>query len=183
LADRAQHLGGGILAGITQLAVGGSFCLALQRNGVIWAWGQNSYGQLGDQTFTNRTGAVAVNIPLYDHQIDKIVAGSYHGMAHSDYDGRVYAWGYNGYGTLGLPPGYPVNNKLPVGLPLCSDPGPPAYCDASTNITDLGAGSFFSFLIRANASERKVFGVGDNQNGQLGLNHYMNQTRPVLTNF
>jgi alpha-tubulin suppressor-like RCC1 family protein len=182
-AGKAQMLGGDQLAGITQLVVGGSFCLALQRNGVIWAWGQNSYGQLGDTTFTTRTGAVTVNIPLYEHQIDKIAAGSYHGVAHSDYDGRIYVWGYNGYGALGLPPGYPISNTTPVGLPLCSDAGPPAYCDATTNITDLGAGSFFTFLIRANAWDRKGFATGDNQAGQLGVNNYTTQTRPVLTSF
>lgn len=115
-----------------------------------------------------------MHIPLNDHQIDKMAAGSYHGVAHSDYDGRVYVWGYNGYGALGLPPGYQVNNPLPVALPIS---------DATSNITDLGAGSFFSFLIRANTSDRKVFATGDNQAGQLGLNNYMNQPRPVLTNF
>jgi alpha-tubulin suppressor-like RCC1 family protein len=171
-ADKAQMVGGFILGGITQVVTGGSFCMALQRNGVIWAWGHNSYGQLGDTTFTTRTGAVAVHIP--DHKIDKIAAGNYHGVAHSDYNGRIYVWGYNGYYALGLPPGYPVNNPAPIALPVS---------DATSNITDLGAGVFSSFLIRANATERKIFGCGDNQSGQLGLNHYMTQTTPALTSF
>jgi alpha-tubulin suppressor-like RCC1 family protein len=173
-ADKAQMLGGGLLAGITQIAAGGQFCLALQRNGAIWAWGYNGYGQLGDATPTTRTGAVTVHIPLYDHQIDKIAAGAYHGLAHSDYDGRIYAWGWNGYGALGLPAGYPVTNTQPVAVPVS---------DGTSNITDLGAGNYFSFLIRANQTERKVFGTGDNQSGQLGLNHYMTQTTPALTSF
>jgi alpha-tubulin suppressor-like RCC1 family protein len=117
-------------------------------------------------------GAVVTTIPLYDHQIDRIAAGSYHGMAHSDYDGRIYAWGYNGYGALGIPPGSPV--YTPVALPVS---------DATSNITDLAAGNFFSFLIRANASECKIFATGDNQSGQLGLNHYMTQPTPALTGF
>ena len=75
----------------------------------------------------------------------------------------------------------PSKDVIQVGRP--SDAGPPAGCDGSTKITDLGAGNFFSFLIRANASERKIFATGDNQSGQLGLNHYMTQTTPALTSF
>ena len=160
------------LGGITQVVTGGAFCMALQRNGQIWAWGHNSYGQLGDKTFTTRTAAVQVPIP--GRKIDKIAVGGYHALAHSDHNGRIYVWGYNGYGALGLPPGYPVSNSTPIALPVS---------DATSNITDVGAGVFTSFLIRANATEQKIFGCGDNQSGQLGLNHYMTQTTPDLTSF
>jgi alpha-tubulin suppressor-like RCC1 family protein len=168
---------GGVLGGITQIAAGGSFVLALSRDGVIWAWGNNGNGQLGNGDTTIRTGATPVAIPWptgQPNRIDKIAAGSNHALAHALDDGRIYVWGYNGYGQLGLPPGSPVNNPWPIAMPVS---------DGTTNITDVAAGSFFSLLIRANASERKIFGLGDNQSGQLGVNDYIQRNSPTLTYF
>ena len=34
----------------------------LKQNGSVWAWGSNSYGQLGDGTTTNRSQAVQTDI-------------------------------------------------------------------------------------------------------------------------
>jgi alpha-tubulin suppressor-like RCC1 family protein len=169
---------GSVLPGITQVVAGGSsFCLALARDGVLWAWGANGSGQLGNTTTTSSMAAGPVHIPWHQgsrNHIDKIAAGSSHALAHARSDGKIYVWGYNGWGQLGLPPGYPVNNPTPTALPVS---------DGTANITDVAAGSAFSLLIRANSTERKIFGMGDNQSGQLGLNHYMTQTQPALTSF
>lgn len=174
-AVKAVMDGGSQLAGITQVVAGGTFCLALQRNGVIWAWGYNAQGQLGDTTYTLRRAAVAVHIPLCDgkiNYIDKIAAGSYHGLAHSGCDGKVWVWGYNGYGQLGLPPGYPVYNPAPIAL-------------AEPNIIEVAAGNFFSLITRAipYQSERNILGFGDNQSGQLGVGDRTTRTTPALTQF
>ncbi|MCL2707022.1 MAG: RCC1 domain-containing protein, partial [Dehalococcoidia bacterium] len=34
---------------------GNNYSLALKSDGTVWAWGGNSYGQLGDGTTTNRS--------------------------------------------------------------------------------------------------------------------------------
>ncbi|HEX9065534.1 MAG TPA: hypothetical protein VF843_10525, partial [Streptosporangiaceae bacterium] len=39
--------GKGFLTGVTALAAGGKFSLALRGDGTVWAWGQNNTGQLG----------------------------------------------------------------------------------------------------------------------------------------
>jgi alpha-tubulin suppressor-like RCC1 family protein len=166
------------LPGVTQVVAGGSsFCVALARDGVIWAWGNNGSGQLGNGDTTSRMVATPVAIPYYlnaRNHIDKIAAGSYHALAHARDDGQIYAWGYNGWGQLGLPQPAPVNQVWPT---------PMAACDGTTNITDLAAGYYFSLMTRANSTERKIFGVGDNQSGQLGVNDYVQHNQPTLSNF
>src|SRR5258708_88843 len=48
------------LSGVVAIAAGGSHVLALKGDGTLWAWGDNSYGQLGDTTTTRRTSPVQV---------------------------------------------------------------------------------------------------------------------------
>ena len=36
------------LSNIIAIAAGGDHCLALSRNGTVWAWGNNDCGQLGN---------------------------------------------------------------------------------------------------------------------------------------
>jgi alpha-tubulin suppressor-like RCC1 family protein len=49
------------LSGITAIAAGGYHALALQGDGgIVWAWGDNSEGQLGDGTTTNRSTPIRV---------------------------------------------------------------------------------------------------------------------------
>lgn len=52
--------GNNYLTGITAIAVGGNYSLALKNDGTVWAWGWNLYGQLGDNTTTNRSLPVQV---------------------------------------------------------------------------------------------------------------------------
>ena len=54
------------LEGIVAIDVGNSHNLAFKRDGTVWSWGANYYGQLGDSTFTARNKAVQV------HGIDNI---------------------------------------------------------------------------------------------------------------
>jgi alpha-tubulin suppressor-like RCC1 family protein len=85
-----------------------------------------------------------------------IAAGSAHCIARSVADGKVYGWGYNGYGQLGV--GSANVAQYP---PVAMSAGP----DAMNNITELAAGSNFSLMTRY--TDRAVFGAGDNQSGQL----------------
>lgn len=76
--------------------------LALKGDGTVWAWGDDSYGQLGDGT-PETSGCYCSAAP---HQVvgltgvAAITAGSYHSLALRS-DGTVWAWGADGTGALG----------------------------------------------------------------------------------
>jgi alpha-tubulin suppressor-like RCC1 family protein len=153
---------------IVQISCGGSrFCLALRNDGTVWGWGANGTGQLGLGNTTSRSYATQI---LNFSKIDRIAAGMYHSVAHSWGDRRVYAWGYNGYGQLGRA-GAPVIQNSPYPM----DAGPHNMAE----ISDVAAGGYFSLMLRGR--DGKVFAVGDNQSGQLGLNDTSARNVPHLT--
>ncbi len=80
----------------TALAAGGSFSLALEKEGTVWAWGENKHGQLGDKTVFNKYEPVRVGTL---RGASAIAAGEYFGLALVE--GKVFAWGANEYGQLG----------------------------------------------------------------------------------
>jgi alpha-tubulin suppressor-like RCC1 family protein len=71
--------------------------LILKRDGTVWAWGNNDFGQLGDGTRTDRPSPVQV-VGLQD--IRQIAAGANHSLAITQ-AGVVMAWGDNSSGQLG----------------------------------------------------------------------------------
>ena len=98
------------LSGITAIAGGhnGSFSLALKNNGTVWAWGDNSTGQLGNGTTTNS------NVPVQVNGLTGVVGiagGGWHALAVKS-DGTVWAWGNNIYGQLGN--GTTYDSYIPV---------------------------------------------------------------------
>ncbi len=84
---------------ITKIAAGGSHALALDSNGIIYAWGYNEFGQLGDGKITASNVAVTVVRTGITGTATAISAGLDHSVAIID--DYVYAWGYNYYGQLG----------------------------------------------------------------------------------
>ncbi len=85
----------------------GMWCtLAVRADGTLWAWGNNSGGQLGDGGLTNRTTPVRIGARNDWVSVDS--AGTtdfgqtsrYHSVGATN-DGRIFTWGYNGWGGLG----------------------------------------------------------------------------------
>jgi alpha-tubulin suppressor-like RCC1 family protein len=72
--------------------------LAVREDGTVWAWGDNSYGQLGDGTVGERRDTPAPVQGLTD--VVAVAAGDYHSLAMKQ-DGSVWAWGSNSLGQLG----------------------------------------------------------------------------------
>jgi alpha-tubulin suppressor-like RCC1 family protein len=90
---------------LTQLAAGGSHSLALSpAYGVVYAWGSNNCGQLGNGTTTDSRVPVAVNDPSGGslRGVIQVSAGNITSMALKA-DGTVWAWGGSGAGRSLLP--------------------------------------------------------------------------------
>lgn len=72
--------------------------LALKSDGTVWAWGYNSFGQMGDGTLTSRYLPVQVS-GLTD--VISIAAGVRYFATAVKSDGTVWAWGNGADGQLG----------------------------------------------------------------------------------
>ena len=94
----------GVLSGkvVSQLSVGSSHALVLTSDSMLFAWGSNSRGQLGDGSTTSSSSPVAVDVSgaLASKTITSLAAGYTHSLALAS-DGTVYAWGADEYGMLG----------------------------------------------------------------------------------
>ncbi|MDD2710647.1 MAG: chitobiase/beta-hexosaminidase C-terminal domain-containing protein [Verrucomicrobiae bacterium] len=81
-----------------QVAAGYLNGLALQTNGVLWSWGDNARGQLGDGQTMNRCWPQEVS---GINGVVGMAGGAYHAVAVKN-DGTVWGWGSNDQGQLGL---------------------------------------------------------------------------------
>lgn len=147
---------------VTEVGGGYGFSIALTADGDVLAWGQNDVGQLGEDSFTNSTEPVQVELPE-GATVESIAVGDDHILALTT-AGQVLAWGYNEWGQLGN--GTTTESGLPVevGLP------------AGTTVTAIAAGAGHSLAL---TSEGTVFAWGDNDFGQIGDGTKTQRTSPV----
>jgi alpha-tubulin suppressor-like RCC1 family protein len=96
---------------ITAIRAGGSHTVALAKSGIVWCWGNNASGQLG-----NNSNAASSYIPVQVSGLTTVIsvaAGGTHSLAAKD-DGTVWAWGSS---TPSGPSKIPVPvTGFPVGL-------------------------------------------------------------------
>lgn len=136
--------------------------LAGKKDGSVWAWGENTYGQIGDGTTSNR------NIPALVSGLTNIVnvaAGGGHSLAIKN-DGTVWAWGNNQNGQLG--DGTNTNRLTPVQVSGLSD------------VMAVAAGMNHSLALK---SDGTVWAWGDNSCGQLGDGTTVSKNSPVKVQF
>jgi alpha-tubulin suppressor-like RCC1 family protein len=86
---------------------------ALTADNLMYCWGQNHYGQVGDGSTTHRYAPVAVTVQnpgLLGKTISYISGGVNRNCATAD--GSTYCWGLNGNGQLG--DGTTINRSVPT---------------------------------------------------------------------
>jgi alpha-tubulin suppressor-like RCC1 family protein/lysophospholipase L1-like esterase len=99
------------LAGVTSISAGYEHTCAVVTAGQAYCWGDNSVGQLGDGTTTERLTPVAVALT----GIISISAGYEHTCAVVA-AGQAYCWGANRFGELG--DGTTTHRVTPVAVAL-----------------------------------------------------------------
>jgi alpha-tubulin suppressor-like RCC1 family protein len=134
---------GGLPAGVDWIAGGrdSSFAVA---DGVLYAWGRNTYGQLGDGTTTTRSTPQQVLT-----NVAEVESGADHTVALLT-NGSVRAWGRNNYGQLGSSGA--TRRLTPTSVPGLS------------GITQVRVGRDHSIAIGGG----KFYTWGRNDGGQLG---------------
>ncbi len=129
------------------IAAGGLSSYAVLSDGTVDAWGDNSKGQLGDESMTDSDVPVAVKGVV---GATSVAAGENHALALVS-GGTAYAWGNGTKGELGN--GADTSTEEAVQVQLLSE------------ATALAAGSDFSLAVLANGT---VESWGGNGEGQLG---------------
>jgi alpha-tubulin suppressor-like RCC1 family protein len=137
------------LSGVTQVAAGEDFTVALRSGGEVWTWGRNDLGQLGDGTRTHRT-TPARNLTGYG--ITQVSAGRYFALARRP--GSVWAWGDNSGGALGN------------GSTVAASATPVLVDRRTQNATQVVAGFEHAFAVDPDGS---LWAWGFNGDGALGL--------------
>jgi alpha-tubulin suppressor-like RCC1 family protein len=105
------------LTGVTALAAAAYTGYALGGDGIVAAWGEGHYGELGNNTTTGiSAGPVQVAMPAGVTAI-AVAAGGFNGFAlHA---GTAWAWGRGDFGQLGN--GLTTDGLLPTAVPGLSD--------------------------------------------------------------
>jgi len=150
----------------------------------VYAWGANGVGQLGlgHDNDVNRPTLLPFPDSLAHWTLNNMVASGASIFAifrNAERQSQVYAWGYNGFGRLGL--GHDNNVNRPSLLPF---PDSLAHWTLN-NMVASGGSTFAIFQNVQGQSQVYAWGAtwGANGVGRLGLghNHYVN--RPTLLPF
>src|SRR5581483_8541423 len=139
------------------VAAGNQHVVLLTDTGVVWTWGYNNQGQLGDGTTNNRSLPVSVSISGV-----MAVAADDNSSYALKTDGTVWAWGANNCGQLG--DGTTTSRTSPVAV------------SGLTNITMIAAGYCHALALK---SDGTVWAWGMNVDGEFGNGNTTNSSTPI----
>jgi alpha-tubulin suppressor-like RCC1 family protein len=137
------------------VACGGYHIMVLQNDGKVYGCGLNNVGQLGINSWTWNYNTWQQVTYLADKNIIYIACGYNHTIFLAS-DGKMYGCG-NG-GSLGI--GTSQNKSEPIEITH--------FKDLEINITQVVGGMQYTIFL---ADDGKVYGCGNNDKGQLGLEH------------
>ncbi|XP_047573907.1 probable E3 ubiquitin-protein ligase HERC6 isoform X1 [Lutra lutra] len=136
------------------VSCGKEHSLAVCYKGRVFAWGAGSEGQLGIGEFKEINLIPTKIKTLTDIKIIQVSCGHHHSLALSE-DGRLFSWGSNSHGQLGLGKECPSQASPQRVWSLDGIP-----------LTQVAAGGAHSFALSLSGAS---FGWGSNSEGQLDL--------------
>ncbi|XP_072351454.1 probable E3 ubiquitin-protein ligase HERC4 [Scyliorhinus torazame] len=152
---------------IIQVACGNNHSLALSKDGQLFAWGQNTYGQLGIDTKGASQPVPRCVTSLTGMPVAQITAGGGHSFALS-LSGAVFGWGRNNRGQLGLKDTEDRHKPNHVKLLECK------------KTIHISCGEEHTAVL---TKDGLVFTFGAGSYGQLGHNSTKDETKPGLVGY
>jgi len=138
---------------------GAQFGSAIKTDGTLWAWGVNEYGQLATNDQSN------LDSPNQIPGSWSKVGCTMRGISAIKTDGTMWCWGSNEGGSLGQ------NQKQP-NIPACSSP----VQVPGTDWANVIGGHTHVLATKTNGT---LWGWGQSNVGQLGLNETANRSSPT----
>ncbi|XP_041043914.1 uncharacterized protein LOC121277979 [Carcharodon carcharias] len=155
------------LRNIIQVACGNHHSLALSKDGKLFAWGQNTYGQLGLGTKGDSEHSPQCVTSLTGMPVAQITAGGEHSFALS-LSGAVFGWGRNNHGQLGLKDTEDIDKPNYVKLLECK------------KTIHISCGEEHTAVL---TKDGLVFTFGAGRHGQLGHNSTEDEIKPRLVGY
>lgn len=146
---------------ITKISSGYTHTVALTKNGNVFTWGDNSYGQTGTTTTTNPTAPTQLKVSTPYKKV-VITNGTVFAI---DYLNHLLVWGQNKNNIAGL-------DKITQILE-------PTRILPDITVKDVTVGADYVVVVTSN---NEVYSWGENSQGQLGLGDTKSRTTPTLIN-
>jgi hypothetical protein len=143
----------------SQVSAGISFVAAISSNNLLWEWGLNNVGQIGDGTSITKSSPVQIGSSSWS----QVSAGGNHVMGLTSVK-TLFVWGGNAGGQLGQGNTTP-NLSVPTTIASLS----------TSSFSAVGAGISYSL---AATIDGKLWTWGLGTSGQLGDNSTVTRTSP-----
>jgi alpha-tubulin suppressor-like RCC1 family protein len=143
------------------VSAGSNHSLGIKKDGTLWAWGKNDYGQLGDGTIVNKL----VPTQIGNDANWKVISAGYNYSAAIKSDGTLWTWG--------------INEFYQLGDGTTDKSGIPKKISNDTNWETVDAGGFFCVALKREGALNTLWSWGNNFRGQLGNNTTVDVTIPT----
>ena len=156
---------------LTMVACGGTHTVCLTKDNVVYAWGRGDSGQLGigRSWFSNTgPGATGMDTPqrivsLDEKKVVQIACGAFHSAAVTC-DGKLFTWGKEDYGMLGV--GYTSDKHVPTAVDVGIE-----------KIKSVSLGGWHTTSVTESG---KCFVFGRNEYARLGLQDSRSRVKPAM---
>ena len=158
--DKSSPVQVGALTDWAKVTVRGAK-MAIKTDGTLWGWGSNNNGRLG----TNNPVSTEYSSPIQIGALanwSKVATSPIHFTIATKTDGTLWAWGDNGFYTLGQ--GDTVDRSSPVQV------------GALTNWLEIAAGQYHVVAVKTDGT---LWSWGRNYEGQCGNNSTVIVTSPI----
>ena len=145
-----------------QVTCGQYHTVAIKTDGTLWTWGINTYGQLGDNSITQKSSPVQTIAGGTNWK--QVACGHYYTAAIKT-DGTLWTWGRNQFGELG------DNSATHKSSPVQTIAG-------GTNWKQVACGYKHTAAVKTDGT---LWCCGYNGYGQLGDNSATRKSSPVQT--
>jgi len=134
--------------------------LAIDYQGQIWAWGNNTFGQLGNNSTLSKKTPVSIHGSKKTY---RYIASGWQSSNAIDRKGQIWGWGYNNKGQLG--DNTTTSRRTPVSIH-----------GAKKTFCHIAAGQYYTTAIDYKG---QIWGWGYNASGQLGDNTTTSRLTPI----